>query len=560
MAKIIELIKKKTVASLAAYRQSWLSFYKERSSWGKFLIWAFGAFLIADLFTVLWGMPNFASWSPDDQSGPFIIGFAKFPAYKYAAFGYIINFILYLPILALYFLTGNWDISNAKYPDFGFPDPHWQIGALIVVSRLLSFALYLGAGLFLYKATKRLGRRVAFLAAMLYMLSPLVVEFSTYGNLDAPIMFFSAVCFWAMANIYFSVEGEGRLRERNWVFFFLSLAAISATKEPNTFTFVIPFFFLLFYKGYVSRAGLKRFVSEMLPGIFYFFICFLVFTGILWDWSAYVAHVKRWIGPTSTSWNDYQRLGILGVSWRTLESLALGAPIALIASLVGFFIHRRGRAFLVFLLMFPLSFFLLALASVGLVYLRYVMVMVIFLSIPAALALNYAYERMGRDKRLYAAVFFPLIFSLAMVPVWGKFNDSRYEAERFIMSAVRGKTVQVLSNRYHTYLPRMEKLADDSAWSAKSVFFSSELSAIPDRDLYIVEYEKLSRYQEKLAQGYGVLYDSGPRYPYWHAIDPGLEPCRISCRVLILERNDGGAIVRPLDFKVKSYYDAEPGN
>lgn len=562
MAKIVSYIKNKAAFYAIAATGAWRSFYNERSRWGKFLIWCLGVFLVADLFTIFWGMPNFASWSPDDQSGPFIIGFAKFGAYKYAAFGYIINLVVYIPFLIFYLLTGQWHVSGAKYPDFGFTDPHWQIGALIVVSRLLSFAMYIGAVYFLYLAAKRFGRRVAFLAAALYMLSPVVVEFSTYGNLDTPIMFFSAVCFWALSNIYFSVDGDSGPRSKNWMVFFFFLAAISATKEANAFTFIIPFFFLLFRKGYVGKGGLRKIWSEMFAGISFFFICFMFFTGMFWDFAGYVAHIKRWIGPTSVSWNDYERQGFLGVSLRTLESLILGAPAVLIGSLVGIFLHRRrvGRGFLAFILLFPLSFFLLALASVGLVYLRYVMVIILFLSVPAALALNMVYERVGRDKRFYAAIFFPAILILAAVPVWGKFNDSRYEAERFIMTAVKDKNIQVLSNRYHTYLPRMEKLADDPNWSAKSVLFSSELAPVPDRDIYIVEYEKLSYYQDKLSGEYGVLYDSGPRYPYWHAIDPGLEPCRISCRVLVLERNDRGGIVKPLDFQVKGYYDSEPND
>lgn len=559
MPKILGSIKEKIVFWVVARRRAWSSFYAERGFWGKLMIWSFGAFLVADLLTVFWGMPNFASWSPDDQSGPFIIGFAKFPAYKYAAFGYIINFILYIPILGLYFLTGNWDISNPKYPDFGFPHPHWQIGALIVVSRLLSFAMYLGAGYFLYSALKRFGRRIGFLAAIMYMSAPIVVEFSTYGNLDTPIMFYSALCFWALSKIYFSVDGEGVVRARCWSIFFLFLAAISSTKEPNAFTFVIPFVFIFFRQGYLGRGGWKRIVEEMLPGIMVFGICFSLFTGLVWDWAGYVRHVQRWIGPSAVT-HDYQQLGLFGVWLRTLEALALGAPLVLLSAVGGLALsfRRKGSGFMVFAMLFPLSFFVFSLWSVGLVYLRYVIVIIFFLSLPAALFLDWAWGKVGHRRRVLASFsFFAVLLLFAVLPIHGKMFDSRYDAEKFIASMVSGKDVQVLSNRYHTYLPRMEKMDDDRSWSATSIVYSSTLDAKPDKDLYIVEYEKFERYRKQLQGGYGLLYDSGPRYMYWHAIDPGIEPCRISCRVLVLERKDTGVNPGNLPGKIRGYYDTE---
>lgn len=562
MAKIITKIKEKISFYVFRAYQSWLSFYARRSIGGKLLIWVVGAFLVADFFTVFWGMPNAFSWSVDDPSGIPSIGFVKSNGSNYAPFGYIARLILYIPFLAVYYIFGAWDLGAVKYPDFGFANPDWQLGFLLILTRMVNFSLFLATGYFIYRIARHLNRRAALWAVLFYMLSPLAIEFSTYGNVDTAAMFFAAWALYHLSELFFSKPEDGRQRIRNWIFFFTALVGVVGMKESVAMAFIIPFFFIFIKCGYLSKNGWKKAWLEFFPGFFTFGILFIISNNIIFDWERYWNHATRLVSRDSATNVVFAVLSPWELFKRMLESLALIAPASLLFFLVGWknILRKKHRFYSWFLLSFASSSFIFFVCRFGRTYLRHNLPIMMIVSIFAGLAAWQVFARLKNRTHFFllrlSLVFF-LLF-LAVIPVWGKFNDSRYEAERFISSIVSDKDVQVLSNRYHVYLPRMHRLVRDRRWNAKSIIFNSKIPRQPDKDLYIVEYAKFDFYREALLRDYGIIYDSGARYPYYHAWDVRLSPCRISCRVLVLEKKSlGGVDSVKIEADIKSFYDEE---
>jgi len=537
------------------------SFYDEAGTGKRLTIVALAVFLFFDLLTVFWGMPNAFSWSVDDPSGIFTVGFVKSDGSNYAPFGYIARLILYLPFLAAYYVFGAWKLGSVKYPSFGFADPDWQLGFLMILTRAVHFSLFLATGYFIYRLASRFNRRAAWWAVLFYMLSPLAVEFSTYGNVDTPVMFFAAWALYHLSEILFSGPEDGRGRVRNWMLFFAAFAGVVGLKESVAMAFIIPFFFVFIKCGYLSKSGWKRVWPEFFPGLWTFGLLFIIGNNIIFDWPKYWNHAVRLVSRDSATNAVFAVLSPWELFKRTAESLALIAPAPLLFFLAGWknMLKKKYRLYSWFLLSFAASSFVFFICLFGRTYLRHNLPIMMIVSIFAGLAAWQIFARSKGKLRFFLRLgLVCFLFSLAAIPVWGKFNDSRYEAEKFISSMVKDKDVQVLSNRYHVYLPRMHRLAASEDWRAKSISFNTKISREPDKDLYIVQYDKFVFYREAFSAGYGIIYDSGPRQPYYHAWDVRLSPCRISCRVLVLEKKSlGGVDSIKIEEDIKSYYDEE---
>ncbi len=559
MIRLFKKIKEKTVSAAKMGIGRFSVFQKEAGTGKKIVVWLLAVFFLLNFFTVFWGMPNAFSWSVDDPSGIFSIAFIKAEGSNYAPFGYIARLVSYLPFLGGYYIFGGWDLDNIKYPAFGFSHPDWQLGLLLVSTRVFHFLLYVATGYLIYKIASFFNKRAAFWATLFYSLCPLVVEFSTYGNVDTPTMFCLTWALYHLSNLFFAKIDDGKKYTRDWMGFFAALSLTIGLKESVALSLVIPFFIVFFKSGYFSRQGVKRFFSEFLPGVWLFLIILIVSNNLLFDFKRSYLHVARLVSHDSATNSVYPMFSPWELVKRILESVLLVAPLSFVLFFFGWknFFVKKYRAYSWFLLSLPISSFLLFACSFGRTYLRHNLPTILIFSIMAGLVFWQITDKIKSGRRSVQFFVVVFIFFLALIPVRGKFTDSRYEAEKFINSIARDKDVQVLSNRYHVYLPRLERMARSDDWRAKSIVFNSKIPRVPDKDLYIVEYDKFDFYREAF-KDYGVIYDSGPRYPYYHAWDVRLSPCRISCRVLVLEKKSLGG-VKGIKVKddIKSYYDEE---
>jgi hypothetical protein len=559
MKKIIKKIKDKIFQAFRGVADNFFVFHKEAGFAKRATIWLLLCFFVLNFFTVFWGMPNAFSWSVDDPSGIFSIAFIKAEGSNYAPFGYIARLVSYLPFLGTYYIFGGWDLGAIKYPTFGFSNPDWQLGALLVSTRIFHFLMYIATVYFVYKITSFFNKKAAFWAALFYGFCPLVVEFSTYGNVDTPTMFFLAWGLYHLSSLFFFKGDENVARGFHWFGFFASLALVMGMKESVALSLVFPFLIVFVKSGYFSRQGIRRFFSEFLPGVLLFLIIIIVSNNLIFDFKRYYLHVARLVSHDSATNATYPMFPPVELAKRILESVLLVAPLSFVLFFLGWknFFVKKYRFYSWFLLSLPISSFLLFACSFGRTYLRHNLPTILIFSVLSGLVFWQLTSKMKSGRRLIQFLVVVVLFSLALIPVRGKFTDSRYEAEKFISSIVKNKDVQVLSNRYHVYLPRLERMARSDDWQAKSIIFNSKINRTPNKDLYIVEYDKFDFYREAF-KDYGVIYDSGPRYPYYHALDVRLSPCRISCRVLVLEKKSlGGVKGIRIEEDIKSYYDEE---
>ena len=153
----------------------------------------------------------------------------------------------YAPYLGYLRATGQWTDVSGEYP-FGFKDPVGTLKALTYIAHLLT--VLMGAGIVVLAflgGTIIWDRRAGILAALFALLSYPMFYYSRTGNVDIPMLFFTALAFV----LYALILKRGATNTRAaWLGAAIGFAL--ATKEP-CFAFFLPIPFVLLYSHWRNR-------------------------------------------------------------------------------------------------------------------------------------------------------------------------------------------------------------------------------------------------------------------------------------------------------------------
>jgi len=110
----------------------------------------------------------------------------------YPVFHYLLLATLYAPYLLYLKLTGRFANPSSDFP-FGFADPEMTLQVLVAIGQAVSLLMAAATVGFAYHIAKALGNRTAgILAALIAMLAGPMVYYSRTGNLDVPVLFWTA--------------------------------------------------------------------------------------------------------------------------------------------------------------------------------------------------------------------------------------------------------------------------------------------------------------------------------------------------------------------------------
>jgi hypothetical protein len=351
------------------------------------------------------------------------------------------------PYLAYLHLTGLVKGISAIYP-FGLADAVGSLQVLTWIAHLVSVLMGVGIVISAYDAATTLwGRRTGILTALLAMLSYPMFYYSRVGNVDVPVLFFSAVALDAFAHI---IRRGFTVRRAAWLGVFVGLAM--ATKESGLALFLpIPFVVMAMQwrdpesKGsWVSPVFWKAPLAALLA-------CILAFgfgSGLFVDPQRYVAHVEfgreRLAEVASgnifyfpyfpATWQGNMQLSQLITADLVVNMTSVGLLLAVTGTVWS--LKRERFAFAFGLTAF--SYLLVLFFSARAAQLRYLMPTTFVLTFFSARALILGWESRWRAVRVAALALALGIIGVSLLRgidlTYAMINDSRYAAAMWLES------------------------------------------------------------------------------------------------------------------------------
>lgn len=509
------------------------NYYLQASGFQKTILCFLALFFITDIATISWGMFNFISWSPDDVSGFQALAFAKFGQNKYPPLATIIDLLLYAPILSAYWLAGIYHPVSG-YP-YGFTNPHIQMGILIMISRAMVFVYYAITGLVIYKTFKIFGKNISFLAATLYLLSPIIILFSTIGNVYSLMMLWVSLSLLMLLKLFLK-KGVDKENKKLWMLFFFFLSLATGTKEEGVFILILPCIATLVKIKFFDKQPFKKLILDFLRGFAIFTLMYLVINRVITDFGAYKEYLKNWFAERD-SWDKYPLYSGLEM----LKQMAIGtfvsSPVLASTAIFGIIIsfwQKKYRQLSIFVALALISRYLF-LNSGKIFFLRHSMPTLLILSVYGGITIDWLWQK--KYLKWLAVLIIILAFALALSPVIGKLNDARYADEKIILSITANKSVQFFTDKYHVYMPRIKKISESQNFLATKFVIDREFTEGFEPDLYVTEPKYYERFKDRFAN-YHIIYQTSPKKtPYYYRWAPKLNACRISCPTMILEKN-----------------------
>jgi hypothetical protein len=137
------------------------------------------------------------------------------------------------PYLGYLWATGGLSTVSAVYP-YGLKDPVGSLKALTWIAHLLTTLLGAGVVVAVYSAGRRLwDSRTGLLAALFTLTSFPMFYYTRTGNVDVPVLFFTALALVAFADIL-----TAGLTTRNTLLLGVAVGCALGTKEPAVASFV----------------------------------------------------------------------------------------------------------------------------------------------------------------------------------------------------------------------------------------------------------------------------------------------------------------------------------
>jgi hypothetical protein len=392
---------------------------------------------------------------------------------RYPPWHYMVLRAAYEPALA-YWRSSGQIVTSPQTGEWEFTPPHaTKIGALLLLSGLVSAVMAVGAGLVLMRAARAAtgDAPAGWLASAAFMSLPAVSYFAHLGNVDVPAM------FWLACSLLFYVRLLRSRRAIDAALLGLFAALTSCTKD-NWVGIYPGMMVVLLVEEWRRRRAENAAGASLLRaawqsrwgiGILTFVIPYVIINAIPWNARAYMNRLGGWLSPMEGSWilREHRResMSLLvetvrqaasGVGWPMLAALAAGAAYMLV---------RRPR--LAIIMLVPvITYYAIVIEHIDFVYERFLFGPLMLLSV----LLGAAAADLIRNVRLPGivrfgipvAVILPTIAYSAAIDL-EMVNDSRYAAEDWFRNNVPptegvGAVAEDLKFFSPQYLPRVHEM------------------------------------------------------------------------------------------------------
>jgi hypothetical protein len=510
------------------------------------------------LVGITWGLPSAWSWSNDDITPKMPLSIPAIwqgGTHPYPYLQAWLDRALYVPYLARLRGRGELrvdceDLTKARC----YRDPHRALGALILLGRLLSAAMGVGIVLAVYAAARLAFADVlaARLAALVAAVTQVLVFHAHLGNVDTPVTFWFALSLVPYVRLF----RRGQVRDH--VLLGLLSGAALATKESVVGAHVL--MILAVAVAGVRRArsapasasgrrGAAGYLGRRWAALAVGYAgVYVVANNVLLNPTGYAEHFRFWIGGRGISgWNaSYTgQLPLLGTSALRLVD-AMGLPLVVL-SMVGVLWSLARHRVAWWLLVPGVSYYVITIALVRYVYVRFTMPIVVVLAVFGGLLAADLWRLGGRARVLgrvavALAVVYGLLYSvqsdLLMV------RDARYAAESWIQRVIPADaTVEVVGSK--TYLPRLDYLGygdERIPWEELSdaglARRAPEFIVVSSKSAASAAAQVRPFLADLLAgrAGYAVVFDHRTASPLAGILGTHYADSRVNPRVIVLRR------------------------
>ena len=459
--------------------------------------------------------------------------------------------LAYTPYLAYLWVTDQFNTISAGYP-YGLMDPVSTLQVLALIARLVSVLMAVGIVVAAYDAARTLwDHRTGILTAVLVMVSFPMFYYSRTGNVDVPVLFFTALALAAFAR---SIARGFTLGRAVWLGIFVGFAL--GTKEPSFASFLpIPFVLLSLHWRDIraTKKGVSwGFWQASLTALLAAFLAFGVGSGLFVDPERYFAHVEFAVQRVHDAGSG--QLAFVEVLPRTMEgNLQLAKLMAryladtmtlpglLLSGLGLVWVLRREPRASTFAL--PAVTYLIVLFWFGRVaQLRYVMPVAFTLTFFAAWAVVHAWKSRWVALRIgFTLVAFAIIgisFLRGVDLTHAMIKDSRYAAATWLgVHAEPGDLVE-----YFGPADRLPSLKPGVKSALATTFFGVFRRARPDKEV-VQDIEE--RWKERKPKFVIIM----PDYT-----SPAGVPHSVSCPPAIYENLVDGT----LGYRQVAYFETPP--
>lgn len=365
----------------------------------------------------------------------------------YPLFHYLLLGICYAPYLAWLWMSGGLASPSSVYP-FGFDDPGGSIATLALIGRVLTLAMAVGCVLAVYRAATIVwDRRTGLVAGFIAMLSGPMVYRARTGNLDVPVLFWTALGIVVLAKV--ATQGL-TVRRAVWLGAFAALATATKDQAYGGWVTALLAVSALHWYGRLPGPSLrdtarwKAPLAVVVSGI----VVYAVAGGIVVWPDRFIAHMNfiltyeeaRFAFEELSLRHGRDPIGLVlllrDVIW--VSVLAMGPPAAA-AAMVGVFAKSRGDTFVVLLLSMSVGYFALVMVLIAHMQFRYAVLPVVLLAFPAAHALAVGWRAAGWRRVLSASTMvLGTVWLLAGAGnlTYQMYFDARYDAADWLADHV----------------------------------------------------------------------------------------------------------------------------
>ena len=453
---------------------------------------------------VWWGLPSRFAWAPDEIQPAIVLqgiderfsGDWHQPAYP--PFHYYLLSVSYLPVLTLDIVDVDSTAGRTLF---------YYLGRLISLGMGVGILLtiyYLGVAIF--------DRRTALLATLIAAFTSTFVYYAKIANLDVP------AAFWVLLSLYFFVQHIKTDSSRDLMRFALTATIAMGTKDQAYAFYILPVGIYLVQRYRHGQTILDRpRVLAAVGGT----LLFLAIHNVIFNFWGFVHHFEEilWARSHYTSFEgSLSQLDLFAQSLRHLK-FALGWPMTLACVLgVGLVIRGRNTNSLpLWLLLSGVSYYLFFIAPVGSTWLRYIVPLVLILSLFGGHFLAWLWVRGVRWHQTGILVALGVSFLYAASVDVLLLNDSRYQVERWLSARVRSdQIVGFIGPEY--YLPRLDDVPARRVRPTASVLERARPDYLVVNPAYAARFEPGTREGELFSSlaagrtGYGLAlsYQSQP--------------------------------------------------
>ncbi len=428
---------------------------------------------------IRWGLPATVSWSQDSISDFRTLGAVEgWPGHwqgRYPPLHYLLLYSVYQPTLQDWRQSGvlQQDDDTGQITVRGAQDE--RIGLLILIARIVSISMAIGAGIGIWASARRLlkNESASVLAAVSMMCGAAYVYFAHVANVDIPSI------FWFSWSLYFYTKllSSRRNGDAMLLGLFGSLAISTKDSVAGIYPGMALILVFLEWRHYRDSIPFGRALLYSLAqkrwalGILAFVLPYLLINGAFHNWDSFIIRLQYWLAPSADTLHAQQTkypnqwslfLGTLyqaagAVGWPMLAAMLLS---------ISYTVRRNLRIAMV-LLIPACSYYLVVIAPLGFVYPRFLLPPLACFSILTGYAL------VDIAKRLQWPIFFrlaPIVgvlaptvgYALAMNAAM--LTDTRYQAEAWFQDNVpRPSSVGAFAMKEEPtlrpqYLPRVNEL------------------------------------------------------------------------------------------------------